>query len=728
MSKKQHSAMRRAVGIVAAFGTAAATAVIVAPAASAAWAGSHDSIVRATPLADAAYVDSGGQATGSAGFATYGAAHATGFARLVGQGSARQVSNFQIKLASATGAGGNWAAADAITVTLPAGVTFTAPPVVATDGVLVDMATLAGAAGFAGTHATKATPAGSGTSLTASAVGAPTVAGGTLTIPMTAADPGNNPANSGYLLSASGVSVTVPTSFTGPITATVAMPSGSHNATTLGYVAPLTVTAPATTVAPGSGSQQLPAITIGELVNSGLSAGSYTLTVTGASFDITKPAAVTAAGPSGIWIAASPVTPTASAVSFTVTTPSASAQESVTVTGLHITGVTSGTPVTVALTTGGFASNNGLGSTFSYVPALAAPAVSFTTGLPRTAGSSRYDTAARIAADYAALPGFGKDAVILANGENAGQGIDALAANYLAGAKHAPILLTAATSLDSDTQAALISLFSGGTQDVTLYVMGKSDRISAAVRTQAKNLIQAAIAAGKTVTIQEVAGNSRYATSAETATLAGPGALTLHSLAVGDPYLKTAFLASGTENADALAAGAISYAEGIPMLLTSGAAITPEVASAITTLGIGQVIVLGGTDRVSAATVASLGALGVTSTTRIAGPSRYATAADLYTWAYGNATPSSGDRGLGWTGSTAFLANGTAGFPDALAVGPLAGEQHHAVLTTAAMALSPQASAFLTVHKTTLTGGVWAFGGTDRISDAVIVAALAATH
>lgn len=728
MSKEQHPAIRRAVGIVAALGTAAATAVVAAPAASAAWAGTHDSIVRATPLADAAYVDADGNVTGSGGFATYGPAHATGFARLVGQGSAQHVSGFQIRLASATGSTGNWAASDTVSVTLPAGVTFTAPPVVTTDGVLIDTGTLAGAAGFTGTHATKATPAAGGTSLTTGAVGAPTVSGSTATIPLAAADPASNPAGTGYLLSVSGMSVTVSSSFTGPITATVTTPSGSHNTTTLGYVAPLTVTAPAATVAPGTGSQPLPAITLGELVDSGLTAGPYTLTVTGASFDTTKPAAVTAAGSSGIWIGASPVTPLAASVAFTVTNPDPNAQESVTITGLHVTGVTSGTPVVVALTTGGFAANNGSGSAFSHVPALAAPAVSFTPGLPRTAGSSRYDTAARIAAEYAALPGFNRDAVILANGETSGHGIDALAANYLAGAKHAPILLTAATSLDPATQTALISLFSGGTQDVTLYVMGKTDRVSAAVRAQASSLIQAAIASGKTVTVKEVAGNSRYATSAETATLAGASALTLHSLAVGSPYLKTAFLASGTENADALAAGAISYADGIPMLLTGGTAIAPEVAAAITTLGIGQVIVLGGTDRVSAAAVASLGALGVTSTVRIAGASRYATAADLYTWAYGNATPTSGDRGLGWTGSTAFLANGTAGFPDALAVGPLAGEQHRAVLTTMATVLPPQATAFLTAHKTTLTGGVWAFGGTDRISDAVVSAALAATH
>ncbi|MEO7126412.1 MAG: hypothetical protein ABI382_11250 [Nakamurella sp.] len=346
--KIQHrSALRRVVSIVATVGMAAATAVIVAPSASAAWSGTHDNIIRATPLADAAYVDATGNPTGTGGFATYGATHATGFARLVGQDPALPASNIQISLASDTGATGLWAASDVVTLTLPAGVSFTAPPVASTDV----------------------------TNLPSGAIGSVTAPGSTATIPLTAADPGNNPANTGYLLSVSGISVTVPTSFTGPLAMTVTTPSGTHNTTTIGYVAPLTLTAPAMTVTPGSASQALPVITLGELVKSGLAAGSDSLTITGgtAAFDITNPASVTAAGMSGISITG-PVT-SSSNVTWTVASPSATTQESVAISGLHVIDVQPGIPVKITLNTGGFAANNGSGSTFSFAPALANPAV-----------------------------------------------------------------------------------------------------------------------------------------------------------------------------------------------------------------------------------------------------------------------------------------------------------------------------------------------------------------
>src|SRR5690606_27645183 len=97
--------------------------------------------------------------------------------------------------------------------------------------------------------------------------------------------------------------------------------------------------------------------------------------------------------------------------------------------------------------------------------------------------------------------------------------------------------------------------------------------------------------------------------------------------------------------------------------------------------------------------------------------------AAIAAWAYAAVNPTTGtDRGLGWNGSGVYIANGTAGFPDALSVGPLAGDQGFALLTTAGDTLTTDATNFLKAQKTALTD-VWALGQQDRVSAAVISAA-----
>jgi putative cell wall-binding protein len=308
----------------------------------------------------------------------------------------------------------------------------------------------------------------------------------------------------------------------------------------------------------------------------------------------------------------------------------------------------------------------------------------------RIGGLNRYDTAARLALDFAALPGVAKpQAVVIANGETAKGGFDALAANFLAGRKGAPILLTQAGTLPRETAQALRAVLDGAPQ-ATLYVMGKADSVSEAVVTEMTAIAKSAVAGSVTVT--RVAGNNRYATAALAAAGGTVGSV---SFAQGSPSYKTAMLASGVVSADALAAGPLSFSAGLPVLLTGEASLPAEVIAYLKKAGVQQVFVLGGLDRVSANVLSQLRTIGVKVVKRIAGPNRFATSAELYDFAVAPAsTAASAGGGLGWgSGSRAYVANGVTGFPDALAVGPLAGTETAVLVTASPTKLDPEVAA-----------------------------------
>jgi putative cell wall-binding protein len=329
----------------------------------------------------------------------------------------------------------------------------------------------------------------------------------------------------------------------------------------------------------------------------------------------------------------------------------------------------------------------------------------------RIAGSNRYATAALIAGQFVKADAAYTGAVVLANGENFKQGLDALSANYLAGAQHAPILLTQAGPLPAATVAGLRAVLAGQA-GATIYVMGQSDSVSDTAVAQATKIAEETT--GGTVIVKRVAGADRYATSAASATSSGAvGTATIGSGAEA----KTAILASGDVNADALAAGSLSYAAHLPVLLTQAGSLPQPVQDAITKLGVKQVIVLGGTDRVSAAVVKALAAIGVTSVTRIAGTDRFDTAARIYRFARSN-------PGVGMSGSTVYLANGITGFPDALAVGPLAGATGSSVLTVSGTSLPTSTKKFITTYKSAVTS-VTPLGADATVAQSVVDAAKA---
>lgn len=336
----------------------------------------------------------------------------------------------------------------------------------------------------------------------------------------------------------------------------------------------------------------------------------------------------------------------------------------------------------------------------------------------RIAGLSRWGTAARLALRFAAQPGVTVNAVVVANGENKKGGFDALAANYLAGRVGAPILLTAATQLPDEAALALRALLNGATSPV-IYVMGGADSVSDQVVSSMTTIAQQA--ATGTVTVTRIAGSNRYGTATKAA---GVGTVGSVSFAKGSPQYRSALLASGVVSADALAAGPLSFDLGLPVLLTGPAGLPAEVKAYISKQKVQQVFVLGGSDRVSAQALSDLRALGVKVVKRIAGDSRFATSADLYTFARAAATTAAAKGGgLGWSaGTTSYLANGVTGFPDALAVGPLAGSQRAVLLTTGPTALDGAVAAYLKGLPKSVHGAV-GLGSSATVSVDVLKAA-----
>jgi putative cell wall-binding protein len=307
--------------------------------------------------------------------------------------------------------------------------------------------------------------------------------------------------------------------------------------------------------------------------------------------------------------------------------------------------------------------------------------------LDRVAGNDRYATAAQVA--QLAFPA-GSDAVVVARGDAFP---DALAGSYLTGSLGAPILLTMTDSVPKATSDAIAKL---GAK--TIYLLGGTSAISQKVEDGLKS--------GHTVT--RIAGDDRYGTAAKVATNPGGG--------VGQTVDgATAFLASGLTSSDALAAGPVAHAGQFPILLTTPGALPAATKSALTSLKIAKVIVLGGTAAVGDTVVKAVQDNGA-KTQRVAGNDRYATATKIADFASTTIAD--------WSNEGIDLATGT-GFADALAAGPAGGELKRSILLTAPTSLSAPTATWLGDHAGTLAEGR-VFGGTAAVSNAVVAAAEAA--
>lgn len=301
------------------------------------------------------------------------------------------------------------------------------------------------------------------------------------------------------------------------------------------------------------------------------------------------------------------------------------------------------------------------------------------------AGSSRYETAVKASertfADGAAC-------VVIATGAN---WPDALGGAALAAAENGPILLTDRQALPSAVADEVVRL--GATR---AYILGGTGAVGPAVEQALAGLLGAG-------NITRIGGVNRY----ETADLVA--AKSVEVLKATGTYDGMAFVATGANFPDALAAAPISAAKGWPLYLAGSSGLSAGTKAAMASAGVDSVAILGGTGAVSAATETALESLyGPAAVTRLAGASRYDTAVAVATWGCSNA-------GLGWDGVA--IATG-ANFPDALAGGVMQGVHGSVMLLTPQSSLSSATAAALTAHKDEIRTVTY-LGGTGAVSTSV---------
>lgn len=284
----------------------------------------------------------------------------------------------------------------------------------------------------------------------------------------------------------------------------------------------------------------------------------------------------------------------------------------------------------------------------------------------RVAGADRYATAALLSRDL--KPG---QRVFVASGRDYP---DALAAAAKAGARHEAVLLTRTESLPSATSDVLRRL-----RPTEIIVVGGEEAVSPAVLDALTGLAP----------VKRIARTDRYATAAAVSEL--------QPATTGG----TAYIATGTEFPDALAAAARAGREESPILLVRPDEIPDETVNALRRLRPARIVIVGGTGSVSENVAARLAQL-TPRVQRIAGVDRYQTAALL-------------------AGSDAPVLHVSSGqdFADALAAAPAAAAVNGAVLLTAPDRVSGATSKVVSSQdpdKLIVTGGPGAVSETVRLA------------
>ncbi|MCO8127222.1 cell wall-binding repeat-containing protein [Acidimicrobiia bacterium EGI L10123] len=334
------------------------------------------------------------------------------------------------------------------------------------------------------------------------------------------------------------------------------------------------------------------------------------------------------------------------------------------------------------------------------LPLLATPAGAVQeTDTSRLQGQDRYGTAAVVALDT--FPD-GAGSVVLATGQTFA---DALAANGLAGALGAPILLTTTAELPEVTEEALTTLGPD-----TVYVMGGTAAVSQAVedglagdydieRVEGQNRWETAAAAGAAI---DATDDSIPATTDDGLGSTSDGI--------------TAVLANGLNFPDAVSAGPVAFAGRLPVLLTEAGRIPDATSTALEDLGIEHVLLIGGTTVINDSIETALEADGYT-TERLAGGDRWATNVEVNDYATAE---------LGFGGVTAYLSTGLK-FPDSLAGGPLAGTSAAPLVLTAPTTLPGAAGSYLATNANAIDE-IIAIGGPAAVSDATLADAAEAAQ
>ena len=291
----------------------------------------------------------------------------------------------------------------------------------------------------------------------------------------------------------------------------------------------------------------------------------------------------------------------------------------------------------------------------------------------RLSGLDRFATAVEAAKSaYPSTAGT----VIIANGLDYP---DALSAGALAAKWKAPLLLTTQSSLPEVTRSEIARL-----RPERIVIAGGPGVVSSNVMRQLGQLAPR---------VDRISGADRYETS-----------LALARAGWADGTSSGAFIATGTEFADALSAGAAAGASGAPVLLVPGAAnaLPSAMQSELKRLGVKNVQIAGGTGAVSGGIERSIGKDFIVK--RFAGKDRYDTSALI-----ANAFFEEG-------GSNPYWVSGV-DFADALAGNAISGSQRSPLM------LSRTTCVPLSVYEATATiarDKILVLGGTGVLTNDVI--------
>ncbi len=297
----------------------------------------------------------------------------------------------------------------------------------------------------------------------------------------------------------------------------------------------------------------------------------------------------------------------------------------------------------------------------------------------RIEGPNRYATSAKAAEAFGAA-----DTVILASGEP-GRYPDALTANYLAGLKNAPVLLTQQNETPEEIKKAIAD---SGAKNVI--IVGGPMSVS---EEQEKSL-------KGTYSVRRIAGNDRFATASAV-------------IAEGDEAQgDTALLATGMNFPDALGGGPAAFAEKMPLAITLPDDAPDNIVAELKQAGINKVVVLGGKNAVSDAVVKELESKGIELVERIDGANRADTSAKFAEYALKN---------FNFSDAAVNVASGRVqgDGADALSGAPVTGKEKRPLLITSTNTDAGEAVlAFLDKHGDTLKNGI-IFGGESALAASV---------
>jgi putative cell wall-binding protein len=269
------------------------------------------------------------------------------------------------------------------------------------------------------------------------------------------------------------------------------------------------------------------------------------------------------------------------------------------------------------------------------------------------------------------------DAVVIATAYNFP---DALAAAPLAHALSAPILLV---NKDTVPDAVISEIERLGAQEA--YIVGGEGVISAAVEDQLKGL---------GLSVERIAGVDRYDTAVQIA-------YKLSDI-LGVTSFEKAYIATGENFPDALAAGGVAAKVSCPILLVKKDYIPYVVKQAIEELGITQTYILGGVGAVSSSVESNL-----PNPTRLAGKDRYETAVRIAEHAV---------QDLGFDSSAIYVATGL-NYPDALAAGACVAKTANPILLVKTDEVPQSVVDFIASHSEIIK--IRIVGGTGAVSSTV---------